>query len=143
MEVSCGTILYTRIGGEIMYVLVREPANGYCGLPKGHMEAGETEIETALRETWEETSVRAEIAGDFCRETAYSLRRGGYKKVSYFLARFSGQTPAHNPGYEKLDVLMLPFSGAYAALTHRHLKEILAEADAYIRSHLAETEITG
>lgn len=135
MEVSCGTILYTRANGELRYVLVREPENGYCGLPKGHMEAGETEKETALRETWEETCVHAEIAGDFCRETAYTLRRGGYKKVIYFLARFSGQTPAHNPEFEKLDVLLLPFDKAYAALTHRHLKEMLAEADAYIKAH--------
>lgn len=134
MEVSCGTILYTRVNGELRYVLVREPVTGYCGLPKGHMEAGETETETALRETWEETSVRAEIVGGFRRETAYSLRRGGYKNVIYFLARFSGQRPAHNPEFEKLDVQLMPFSEAYAALTHRQLKELLAEADAYIRS---------
>lgn len=135
MEVSCGTILYTCINGERRYVLVREPENGYCGLPKGHMEPGETQMETALRETWEETCVHAEIVGNFCRETAYSLRRGGYKKVIYFLARFSGQAPARNPEFEKLDVLLLPFDGAHAALTHRHLKEILAEAEAYIKSH--------
>lgn len=134
MEISCGTILYTRVDGELQYVVLREPVNGYCGFPKGHMEAGESERQTAIRETWEETSVNAEIVGDFRRETAYSLRRGGYKKVTYFLARFFDQTPAHNPDFEYLEVMLLPYAKAYAALTHENMKAFLAEADAYIKS---------
>lgn len=134
MEISCGTILYTRIGQTIHYVVLREPMNGYCGFPKGHVEAGETEIETALRETWEETSIHAEIVGDFRRETTYALRRGGSKRVTYFLARFSGQKPAHNPDFEYLEVMLLPYEKAYAALTHENMKNFLKEADEYIRS---------
>lgn len=134
MEVSCGTILYTRMAGELYYVVLREPTNGYCGFPKGHVEPGESEIETALRETWEETSVRAEIVGDFRRETTYSLRRGGSKHVTYFLARFEGQTPAHNPGFEYLEVMLLPYRDAHAVLTHENMKSFLKQADEYIRS---------
>ena len=134
MEMSCGTILYTRKAGELHYVVLREPINGYCGFPKGHVEKGESETETALRETWEETSVHAEIVGDFRRETTYSLRRGGSKHVVYFLARFDKQTPAHNPEYEYLEVLLLPYKQAYSALTHENMKNFLKQADEYIRS---------
>jgi ADP-ribose pyrophosphatase YjhB (NUDIX family) len=57
-EKSCGTVLYTVKENVIHYLLIRA-TDTYCGLPKGHVEAGETEHETALRETREETSIRA------------------------------------------------------------------------------------
>ena len=38
---SAGAVLYTVIDGERRYVLVREK-NGSYGLPKGHVEPGET-----------------------------------------------------------------------------------------------------
>jgi len=134
MEHSCGTILYTRIDGKLHYVVLREPISGYCGLPKGHIEPGETPRQTALRETWEETSVHAEIVGDFKRETVYSLSRGGKKHVTYFLARFENQTPAQNPEFEPLEVMLLPYEAAYAELSHENIRAFLRDADKYIKS---------
>ena len=72
-EKSCGTVLYTVVGGERRYVLVKASERN-CGVPKGHMDPFETEQETALRETWEETSIRARIVGDFVREGTYELK---------------------------------------------------------------------
>lgn len=61
-------------------------------LPKGHAEAGESIIETALRETEEETGIDAsgiEVDPDFRFVTEYRVvgkRRGTYdKRVTYFL----------------------------------------------------------
>ena len=48
LEKSCGAVLYTIENNEILYLLVRD-SRGICGLPKGHVEPGETEVETALR----------------------------------------------------------------------------------------------
>ena len=53
---SAGAVLYTVISGERRYVLVREK-NGSYGLPKGHVEPGETLAQTALREVREETGL--------------------------------------------------------------------------------------
>jgi len=134
-EKSCGTVLYTVKDNVIYYVLLRA-TDGYCGFPKGHVEAGENEQETALRETREETSIRAEIVGDFRRETVYKMRNGNEKTVVYFLARYSDQIPAHNPGFEIREHLVLPLEKACKALTFENTKEILREAEEYIRSNL-------
>ncbi len=132
-EKSCGTVLYTVKDNVIYYVLMRASVEGYCGFPKGHVEAGESEHETALRETWEETSIRAEIVGDFRREVNYTFGRGRKKTVIYFLAKFSNQTPKHNPGFEVRNHLLLPLEEACEALTFENTKIILREAEEYIR----------
>ena len=57
---SCGAVLFTDVNGERHYVLVSSVNNANVfGLPKGQMEKGETEQETASREILEETSVVA------------------------------------------------------------------------------------
>ena len=68
-------------------------------LPKGHAEPGETLIETALRETEEETGIPAadiDIDGDFEFKIQYlvsSEQRGTYHKcVTYFLG-FTDRRP--------------------------------------------------
>ena len=62
-EYSCGAVVFTRIGGEPHYVLVRakDQPMGCHGFPKGHMEAGETEEQTALREIYEEVGLRVRL----------------------------------------------------------------------------------
>ena len=72
-EISCGAVLYTRVEGEIKYLIIKQ-RGGHYGFPKGHMENGETEEETALRETWEETSLRPEIKKGFRKQVQYTLR---------------------------------------------------------------------
>lgn len=131
-ELSCGTVLFTVEAGKILYLLIQAPNDGYCGFPKGHMEAGETEEQTAYRETWEETSVKPEIDTAFRAETQYTLKNGNRKVVVYFAGEFSGQTPKHQEGFESLNYLLLPFDEARRALTFENAREILTRADAYI-----------
>ena len=51
---SCGVIVFRRMP-ELSFLLMKH-SHRY-DLPKGHMEEGETELETALREMWEETGI--------------------------------------------------------------------------------------
>ena len=64
LERSCGAVVYTERDGQRRYVLVK---GGYVGLPKGHMEKGESERETAVREIREETCVSTQIVPGFRR----------------------------------------------------------------------------
>src|SRR5690606_18790830 len=54
-EVSAGGVVFRR-DGELRILLIRDPYDNW-GLPKGHIEAGETAQETAEREVREETGL--------------------------------------------------------------------------------------
>ncbi len=130
-EKSCGTILYTRLNGDVRYLLIRS-ADGFCGFPKGHAEAGEREEETALRETWEETSIRASLLEGFRREISYPMsreKRKTRKTEVYFLAEYQDQQPETNPGFEKLDYLLLPYDQAYALLPYEDIRGLFETAN--------------
>ena len=117
---------------KILYLLVQAGDDGYCGFPKGHMEGGESEEETAYRETWEETSLRVRVDTVFRYEIFYSMRNGNRKKVVYFPGDFSGQTPCHNQGFERFRYLLLPFEEACEALTFENARAMLKKANAYL-----------
>ena len=53
-EKSCGAITY-KIENGIFYFLIEKMNKGHFSLPKGHVEKGESEVETAYREIKEET----------------------------------------------------------------------------------------
>ena len=57
---SCGFVVYTDVLGERRYLVI-ESVNGDVGFPKGHVEAGESELETAIRELSEEVGIKAVV----------------------------------------------------------------------------------
>lgn len=132
---SCGAVLYTAINNVVHYLLIKSE-DRLCGFPKGHVEKFETETETALRETWEETSVKATIEEGFRQEITYTMENGKTKSAVYFLASYANQKPAHNKGFERNDYLILPFDEAYSALTFENTKEILKTANDYLKGRM-------
>lgn len=132
-EHSAGAVLFTLVKGVPHYVLVQE-IDGHVGLPKGHVEPGETIAQTALREIWEETGIHAELRSQEPLWTErYTLKAGGEKQVDYFLASFEGQTPAAGD-QQVAQVLLLPCAQAQRMLTHENPKEFLAHAEEIIRN---------
>lgn len=85
-ECSCGAVVYRIINGEIRYLLIKNKRSANWGFPKGHMERGESETETAYREIFEETGIRAEFLPDFRYKSEYSIQGRIEKKVIIFLA---------------------------------------------------------
>ncbi|MDE6730950.1 MAG: NUDIX domain-containing protein [Oscillospiraceae bacterium] len=86
-EKSCGAIVYRRFHGNIEILLVRHINSGHWSFPKGHVESGETEIETAIREIKEETAIDVLIDPTFRETVSYSPKRDTQKIVVYFIAR--------------------------------------------------------
>ena len=96
-EKSCGAIVFTHENGIRKYVIIRETGiyQGYCGFPKGHMEAGETEQDTAIREVKEETGLDVELLDGFRQvdelmeraETGMPLSIVYYPQINEYMGR--------------------------------------------------------
>ena len=135
IEHSAGAVLYTVVSGESRYVLVTE-RSGYASLPKGHLEAGETPAQAALREIREETGISAPLTtSEPLWQDGYALRDGGYKRVDYFLARFDGQTPV-SCCEDVVAVSLVTFREAWEALGLPGSRRVLEQADAMVRKGL-------
>ncbi|MBR6598855.1 MAG: NUDIX domain-containing protein, partial [Oscillospiraceae bacterium] len=67
-EKSCGGVVYRKSHGNLEILLIKHINSGHWSFPKGHIEANETEQETALREIKEETGIDVVLDPSF-RET--------------------------------------------------------------------------
>lgn len=91
-RVAAGVLILT-MGEPQQFLLMRH--HNRWDLPKGHAEAGETPVQTALREMEEETGIAAqdvEMDGGFEYSLEYPVQYRGepqpvQKRVYYFLAR--------------------------------------------------------
>ena len=83
-EKSCGAVLHRIQNGERVFLLIRHKNGGHWAFPKGHVETGETERQTALREIREETGYEAEIDSGFREVVSYSPKKEVMKDVVYF-----------------------------------------------------------
>lgn len=86
-EKSCGAIVYRKFHGNTEILLIRHVKSGYWSFPKGHVEKGETELQTAAREIKEETNLDVLIDTGFRETVSFSPRRDTSKTVVYFVAR--------------------------------------------------------
>ena len=86
---SCGVIPFRWCGSEKEYLILLQ-TNHCWSFPKGHMEAGETEGQTALRELFEETGLRARLIPVQRTVSEYDLSPFARKQVVFFLGEVSG-----------------------------------------------------
>ena len=103
-------------------------------LPQGAYRGRGNGEECALRETWEETSLRVKLLPDFRREIRYPLKNGNEKTVVYFLADMGEEAPCHNEGFEEFEYLLLGTEAAEKSLTYESAAELLRAAEAFLDS---------
>ena len=132
LETSCGAVVFTRVDGEIRYVVICS-TEGIHGFPKGHVEGNETERETALREIREEVGLRPQILEDWRVTDEYPLPKkpGVMKRVVYFLAEYAGQEITIQET-ELTGAELMPFEAALEALEFESAKRVLREAHAFL-----------
>ena len=91
---SCGVLPCRETQEQREYLLVFEHDSQCWSLPKGHMEAGETEEETALRELYEETGLTARLETTKSATIEYPISPISRKQVVFFLGHVSGTLKA-------------------------------------------------
>lgn len=76
---SCGAVVYRKQPTCTQILLVKQSTNDESwGIPKGHMEYGETYVETAVRETLEEAGIDIKIITQLPH---VFITRKKYKKI--------------------------------------------------------------
>lgn len=86
-EKSCGAIVYRKFHGNTELLLIKNANGGHWSFPKGHVEPGETEEETALREIKEETDIDVALVPGFREVITYTPKKDICKDVIYFLGK--------------------------------------------------------
>ena len=119
-EKSCGTIVIND-----NKVLVIQQKQGFWGFPKGHMEQGENEIETAIRETKEETNLDVIIEDKtrFCL-TYFIEDKNIHKEVVYFVAKVDGKVDIKPQIEEVNSIAWIDIAKVEDILTFDNLKEL-------------------
>ena len=136
-EKSCGAVVYCQKDNDIKYVLVCE-RSGYWVFPKGHMEEGESEYDTALREVKEETGLDVTFIEGFRVKDEHNLAREGrpntIKQTIYFLVKYENQTFVPQES-EISQIELLDYESAMAKLQFDSFKEILTQAQDFLENH--------
>lgn len=85
-EKSCGAVIFHRGNDSTKVLLVKNHNGKYWSFPKGHVEKGETEHETAIREIKEETGLDVIIYDNYRQISDYIPFGNIKKRVVFFLA---------------------------------------------------------
>ena len=126
-EKSCGAIVYRKFHGNTEILLIKHVNSGHWSFPKGHVEFGETEVETAQREIMEETGIDVIIDSSFRETVSYSPKRGTQKVVVYFLAK--AKNSDYIPQEEEIaDIKWVEIGRAQSVLSYENDKSIVAKA---------------
>lgn len=127
-EKSCGALVVRRGKDGKRYILmIRQRRGGNRSFPKGHDEVGETELMTAEREVFEETSVRIKITSAFRKTVNYQPAPGVDKEVVYFLAFTDCEATSARKG-EIADVEWVRLDHAEKYLVHENDRIVLRAA---------------
>jgi|TARA_B100001013_G_C24413197_1_gene364762 8-oxo-dGTP pyrophosphatase MutT (NUDIX family) len=134
-EISAGIILYNNELDEKEFLLLKYPG-GHWDFVKGKMEHSEQPMQTAIRETKEETGITdLEFIDKFKEEISYTFFINGEeidKKVIFYLAKTN--SVKIKISHEHLDFVWLNFENAIEKITYQNAKIILTKANSLLQN---------
>ena len=141
-ERAAGFVLFRTLNRQRQYLLLHHQSGCHWAFPKGRLEPGEAEIEAAIRETFEETSISNLVPVVGFRETSsYTVSRNGQprsKTVAYFLAETTESEVSLSTEHRAFQWLV--FSEAVGLLTHDENRQILTDAECLLTTLVDDRE---
>jgi 8-oxo-dGTP pyrophosphatase MutT (NUDIX family) len=134
---ACGAIVFRREKGKVLFLVMKSKRWGHWDFPKGHADAGETEMQTAVRETEEETGLKGlKFVPGFREALQYHVdltgdrTEAGMKESVYFLA----ESPSDKVilSHEHTDCKWLPFKQASSLIKFANTREMLKRANDFL-----------
>ena len=127
---AAGFVVFRRRAGAIEYLTLRATKHGEWGPPKGHNDAGESDLEAARRETAEESGL-AEIAVDpwFERRVDYRVKKG-HKTVWFGLASSDGEVALSD---EHDDARWASLDDTCSRVPHEAARAVFREAAIFLK----------
>ncbi len=129
-EVSAGGVVVHE-GKVLVIVPTRRAADGshVLGLPKGHLDEGETILEAATREVREETGVTVELVRELGEVRYWYVRdrQRVAKSVHFFLFHYVSGDPADHDD-EVLEARWMGLAEAQKALSYPGERDMVARA---------------
>lgn len=128
-EKTCGSVLFTHEDGVKKYLLIKNDS-GHIGFPKGHIEYGENECQTAEREVFEETGITVTINPETRQEYTYTTFDQTIKNCVYFCNEFKTEKIIIQQE-EISQSWLVPFDEAMTLLNFPQDKVVLEKADRF------------
>lgn len=120
-EKACGCIIMEK--GKVLLI---QQTQGHWDFPKGHVEVGETEIETAIREVKEETNIDVEVNENRRYTMEYITDKGALKQVVFFIAKkITGNEKRQESEIKSMK--WLTFEDALKTITYDNTRELFSK----------------
>lgn len=126
---ACGAVVFNKDK-----VLLVQRTEGFYEFPKGHVEKGETELQTAKREVKEETNIKFKKINGFKHKIYYKPIPTVHKEVVYFLGT-AINTDTKPQETEVNKAFFTPVPKAYNLLTHKNHIDTLTKAKKYYKKN--------
>ena len=134
-EKSCGAVVFRLENGARLYLILHYN-EGHWDFAKGHVEPGESEEETAMREIHEETGLSSlGFVEGFRESITYTFKREGRgvpKEVVLFIVITPEKEVALSSEHQGF--AWLPYAEAEKRLTYKNAKEMLKKAEGKLSS---------
>lgn len=136
-EKSCGAIVFYLKENKEQVLLIKHSNSGHWSFPKGHVEAGETEVETAVREIFEETGVKAKLDTRFREVVTYSPKKDVIKDVIYFFGTSDSYETVKQES-EVAEIMWVDISKVLKSVSYRNDKDLVTKAIRFYKQHKKE-----
>jgi len=130
-ELAAGAVVVRGPPGDLRVLLLHHSTEDRWCFPKGHVEAGESLVDAALREVREETGLEDVRLGDEVAEVSYRFYRPAsnvnvFKTVVFFLAHTGEHAVRPERIFDRAEWVDLDRAGEFVKYdTDRHVLDAL------------------